>query len=216
MSRVAVVAVFVMTFLLQPYRIPSASMEPTLQIGDFGLVNKQSTAPAGKWSWLMPYRKPALHDIVIFHEPVGEGTLLVKRVVAAPGDRLHLQDGTLYLNGVLQRDSFAQYLPSPRNHFRDDFPNLQNADPDADALWWIEIRHRMHYGELTVPADRFFVMGDNRNNSQDSRYWGFVPQENIVGEPLVIYFSVRQDTKGSFWQRLRHVARWRRILTVVR
>ncbi len=215
MARATVVAIFGMTFLMQPYRIPSASMEPALQVGDFLLVNKQSPAPAGHWGWLLPYRAASHGQIVIFHERRDGGTLLVKRTIAVEGDTVSLHAGRVLLNGVLQVEPYAVYSPSPRNRFRDDFPNLQNADPDVNALWWIELRRRMHNGGLTVPANQLFVMGDNRNNSQDSRYWGFVPREDVVGEPFMIYLSMREEVSGTFWQRLRHAARWRRTVTVV-
>ncbi|MBS1815358.1 MAG: signal peptidase I [Acidobacteria bacterium] len=214
--RVMVCAIFVFAFVIQPDRIPSASMEKTLLVGDFLLVNKQKFAPPGHWGWLLPYRAAKRGDIVIFHQPMDEGTLLVKRVEAVGKDTVRLRAGELVLNGIPQWEAYAMYTPSARNRFRDDFPNLQNADPDADARWWIELRRMMHDGSVQVPDGDVFVMGDNRNNSRDSRYWGFLPQKNIVGEPLLIHLSVREDQRGTLWQRIRHAARWRRTLTVVR
>lgn len=216
MGRVLVCAIFVFAFVIQPDRIPSASMEKTLLVGDFLLVNKQKFSPAGHWGWLLPYRDARRGDVVIFHQPMDDGTLLVKRVVAVNGDSVHLHAGQLVLNGVPQTEPFAMYMPAGRSHFRDDFPNLQNADPDADARWWIELRRSMHNGAVRVPEGKVFVMGDNRNNSRDSRYWGFLPRQDIVGEPLLIHLSVREDQSGSLWHRLRHAARWRRTFTVVR
>lgn len=214
--RVMIAAMFVFTFVIQPDRIPSRSMENTLLVGDFLLVNKQKFAPAGHWHWLLPYRPAERGDVIIFHQPMDEGTLLVKRVVATEGDTLRLQAGKVVLNGQPQRERFAKYTPTPRNHFRDDFPNLQNADPDTDARWWVELRDSMRNGAVTIPEGDVFAMGDNRNNSRDSRYWGFLPQSNIVGEPLLIHLSVREDETGSLAHRLRHAARWRRTFTIIR
>ncbi len=193
MARLTAVALFVITFLVQPTQIPSSSMEHTLLAGDLLLVNKQVFAPAGHWFWLLPYRTPHDGSLVIFHYPVDPNQLLVKRVVAVAGDRIHLQNNTLYRNGVPQSEPFSQYVPAGRSPYRDRFPNLQEADPSAEAPWWIELRSRMRAGELPVPAGRYFVMGDNRNDSLDSRYWGFVTPEAVVGEPLLTYLSIAHE-----------------------
>ena len=197
LARLTVVSLFVITFLLQPFQIPSGSMEKTMLIGDFVLVNKQVFAPAGRWGWLLPYREPRHDSLVVFHYPVNPPELLVKRVIALPGDRLHLLDNHVFLDGRILNEPFALYRPAGRSSFRDRFPNLQEADPAVEAPWWIDLRSRMRDGELPVPAGRYFAMGDNRNNSQDSRFWGFVPRENIVGEPLLVYFSVDRSPDGS-------------------
>lgn len=227
-----VAAIFVFTFVIQPDRIPSRSMENTLLVGDFLLVNKQKFAPPGHFGWLLPYRPATRGDVIIFHQPF-EGTLLVKRVIAAAGDNLRLHAGQVILNEHPLAEPFAIRTASPLNHFRDDFPNLQNADPDTDARWWIQLRESMHQApaeqtqqasvdaqaqqsEVTVPANHLFAMGDNRNNSLDSRYWGFLPTENIVGEPLLIHLSIREDVQGTLAHRLRHAARWRRSFHIVR
>ncbi|ADV84293.1 signal peptidase I [Terriglobus saanensis] len=215
MLRATVVAVFVLTFLLQPYRIPSASMEKTLLVGDFLLVNKQALAPAGRWRWLLPYRKIQRGDVAVFYQPVTD-TLLVKRVIAVGGDSVALHAGQVVLNGTPRPEGYAVYAPAARSRFRDDFPNMQERDPDTDAAWWVEMRSRVQSGALQVPGGDAFMMGDNRNNSQDSRYWGFVPETKIVGSPLLVYFSVRGDEEGTFWHRLRRLGRWRRVLSVVR
>jgi signal peptidase I len=218
MLRATVVAVFVLAFLLQPYRIPSASMERTLMIGDFLLVNKQQQAPAGHWKWLLPYREVRKGDIVVFHSPVSPHALLVKRVVATQGDTLQMRAGQVMLNGVPQHENYAVYSPAQRSRFRDDFPSMQDADPDANAAWWVQMRQLVRDGELSVPCPCEFMMGDNRNDSQDSRYWGLVGQDAIIGQPLVVYFSVREDLSPdvSILQRLRHAARWRRTLYIPR
>ncbi len=202
LARLTVLSLFVITFLLQPSQIPSSSMEPTMLVGDFVLVNKQVFAPAGHWHWLLPYRDPRRDDIVVFHYPVDPSELLVKRVIAVPGDRLHLHRGAVVLNGKALNEPFTRYDTVDPSLFRDEFPTLERADPAVEAPWWIELRRRMRRGELPVPDNRYFAMGDNRNNSQDSRFWGFVPRGSIVGEPLLVYLSVDR-TAGTPRGRLR-------------
>jgi signal peptidase I len=189
---VIVVALFVLTFIVQPFRIPSESMERTLLVGDFLLVNKMAESPeSGLWFWTLPYRDVHRGDIIVFHFPPQPSEHLVKRVIGIPGDRIRLVDGTVYLNGKPQREPYALYRGSYPDSFRDQFPDGQYTDPAVDARWWLALRRDTQNGELVVPPDHYFVLGDNRNNSRDSRYWGFVPRENIVGRPFVIYFSVR-------------------------
>ena len=202
LARLTVLSLFVITFLLQPSQIPSSSMEPTMLVGDFVLVNKQVFAPAGRWHWLLPYRDPRRDDTVVFHYPVDPSELLVKRVIAVPGDRLHLHRGGVVLNGTLLEEPFTRYDTVEPSLFRDEFPTLERADPAVEAPWWIDLRRRMRGGELPVPPGRYFAMGDNRNNSQDSRFWGFVPRGSIVGEPLLVYLSVDR-TAGTARGRLR-------------
>ncbi|MGI4758341.1 MAG: signal peptidase I [Janthinobacterium lividum] len=190
LARLTVLSLFAITFLLQPSQIPTGSMQPTMLVGDFVLVNKQVFAPAGSWHWLLPYRDPAHDDIIVFHYPVDPRELLVKRVIAVPGDRLHLHRGAVVLNGSPLSEPFTAYSPSEPSQYRDEFPTLERADPSVEAAWWIELRRTIHSGDLPVPAGRYFAMGDNRNNSQDSRFWGFVPRESILGEPVLVYLSV--------------------------
>lgn len=211
MARLVTVSLFVITFLVQPSQIPTGSMIPTLLVGDFALVNKQVFAKAGRWGWLLPYRDPRRDDVIVFHYPVDPSQLLVKRVIALPGDRVHLHDGAVFLNGKQATEPFAVYTPSPASVYRDEFPNLQRADPGAMAPWWIELRQRIRKGDLPVPAGRYFAMGDNRNNSQDSRFWGFVPRGALVGEPLFIYLSTAPSGDSP-----RGRLRWERVGRVVR
>lgn len=210
LARLTVLSMFVITFLVQPSQIPTSSMEPTILVGDFVLVNKQSFAPRGHFGWLLPYRDPKRDDIIVFHYPVDPRELLVKRVIAMPGDQFHLHKGQVVLNGVPLHEAFTQYSVADRSNYRDEFPTLQRADPGVEAAWWIELRRRMRAGELPVPAGRYFAMGDNRNNSQDSRFWGFVPREAIVGEPLAIYLSA--DAEAPRKERVR----WSRLFRVIR
>ena len=227
-----VVALFLNTFVLQPYLIPSESMEHTLLVGDFLLVNKQVYAPAGSLSRrFMPYREVARGDIVVFHHP--QPPFLVKRVVGVPGDRLRMEDGRVTVNGQTLDEPYAAFEPAARNPFRDDFPATVYTDPEVDPVWWKQMQSLTRDGELIVPKDEYFVLGDNRNHSDDSRYWGFVSRQQIVARPLVIYFSVARPSTTDVQQaalqatddrlghdrelsaRLTGFARWKRIFLVV-
>ncbi len=211
LARLTVLSMFVITFLVQPSQIPSSSMEPTMLVGDFVLVNKQVFAVPGHWRWLLPYRDPHHDDIIVFHYPVDPGELLVKRVIALPDDRIHLHAGRVVLNGSAVAEPFTVYSTAENSSYRDEFPTLQRADPAVEASWWIELRHRMRAGELPVPVGRYFAMGDNRNNSQDSRFWGFVQRDTIVGEPLLVYLSVDRSDGAP-----RGHLRWQRTFSVLR
>ena len=188
-----VIAIFIITFCVQPFRIPSESMESTLLVGDFLLVNKQTGPPNPDGSSLL-YPSTAIHrgDIVVFHDPVDSSLHLIKRVIGLPGDHLRLHAGRVFINDHALTEPYAVYRPGPPDNFRDNFPRLQSADPEIDSHWWIRMRSLIENGELIIPTGNYFVMGDNRNDSEDSRYWGFVPSEAIVGKPLVIYFSLQQ------------------------
>ena len=207
-------------------------MEHTLLVGDFLLFNKQIYAPAGSLSaWMLPYRPVQRGDIIVFHHP--KPPLLVKRVVGLPGDRLRIVDGQVYVNGSLLDEPYATFEPAPPNDFRDNFPAKIYTDPAVDPEWWRQMQSLTHNGELTVPAGKYFVLGDNRNYSEDSRFWGFVPRNAVVARPLVIYFSltrpsttdVQPVTQQASDDRLGHerdlavrlygFARWNRIFRIV-
>jgi signal peptidase I len=226
--RTVVAALFLLTFVLQPYLIPSESMEHTLLVGDFLLVNKQLYARPGVLSrWLLPYRDVERGDIVVFHHP--QPPLLVKRVVGIPGDRLRIDDGRVSVNGVPLDEPYAAFEPAAFNPFRDDFPARVYTDPEVDPAWWKQMQSLVRNGELVVPEGQYFVLGDNRNHSKDSRFWGFVSRQQIVARPLVIYFSVTRpsttDVEQAMDDRLGHdrelsarligFARWKRIFHVV-
>jgi signal peptidase I len=223
-------ALFVLTFIAQPYRIPSGSMEETLLIGDFLLVNKVVFANPGPWNPLLAYEPVKRDDILVFHYPIDASMYLVKRVIGSPGDELHLHNGLVYLDGQLQREPFALYIPSYANQFRDEFPTPTYTDPGVSSRWWMQMQRNVHWGQLEIPAGQYFVLGDNRNDSLDSRYWGLVPRQNIVGEPFLVYFSVvtasRSEITGltsdrlahehGWWNSLAGAARWSRIFHVIR
>jgi len=230
--QTVVVALFLLTFLLEPYLIPSESMEHTLLVGDFLLVNKQVYAQEG-WlgRLLLPNRDVVRGDIIVFHHP--RPPFLVKRVVGVPGDRLRIEDGRVLVNGVVQDEPYAAFEPAASNPFRDDFPARVYTDPEVDPLWWHQMQSLTHDGELVVPKGEYFVLGDNRNHSLDSRFWGFVPRSQIVARPLVIYFSLKRPSTTDVQQaplqasddrlghdsqlsaRLTGFARWKRIFHVV-
>ena len=230
--RTIVAALFLLTFVLQPYLIPSESMEHTLLVGDFLLVNKQIFAPPGSLSRrLMPYREVARGDIVVFHHP--QPPYLVKRVVGVPGDRLRIEDGRVTVNGLTLYEPYAAFEPTARIPFRDEFPARVYTDPEVDPAWWKQMQSLTRDGELVVPEGQYFVLGDNRNHSKDSRFWGFVPRAQIVARPLVIYFSLSRPSTTDVQQavlqagddklghdrqlstRLTGFARWKRIFRVV-
>lgn len=228
--RTLVVALFLLTFVLQPFLIPSESMERTLLVGDFLLVNKQVFAPAGgPWNpgrWLMPYRPVRRGDIVVFHHSMP--AYLIKRVIGVPGDRIRIEGSRVFVNGTLLDEPYAAYEPAPASLFRDNFPGRMYTDPNVDPTWWMELQQLTHDGELVVPQGEYFMLGDNRNHSKDSRYWGLVPRDAIVAKPLVIYFSLRRASTtdvGGEDDRLGHgtglaarlsaFARWDRVFRVV-
>lgn len=229
--RTVVVALFLLTFVLQPFLIPSESMEHTLLVGDFLLVNKQIFAPSGGKGnparWLLPYRDVQRGDIVVFHHP--DPPYLVKRVVGIPGDRIRIKDGRVAVNGVPLDEPYAAFEPVAPNPFLQNFPTTVYTDPNIDPAWWRQLQSLTQNGELVVPPGQYFMLGDNRNHSKDSRFWGFVPRQAIVARPLVIYFSLRRPSTtdvqqaaddrlghdGALSARLVGFARWKRIFQVV-
>ena len=206
---ILVVALFIMTFTAQPFRIPSSSMEPTLLVGDFLLVNKEVST--GRFPALASASLIHRGDVIVFHYPVDPALHLVKRVIGLPGDRLRLRDGRVWIDGRALSEPYAVYLPSAADSYRDDFPRPDRADPAVDSRWWIQMHSLVANGELTIPPDSYFVLGDNRNNSEDSRYWGLVPRAAIVGKPFLIYFSLKEPAVS-----LTNLARWDRTLRIVR
>ncbi len=203
-----VVALFILTFVVQPFRIPSASMEPTLLVGDFLLVNKQVSNRR-----LLPQASASRiqrGDLIVFHYPVNPAKDLVKRVVGLPGEQLRMHEGHVYIDNHALDEPYAAYRTAAADSYRDDFPRVDRADPGVDSRWWIQMHTLVSRGELTIPADNYFVLGDNRNDSEDSRYWGLVPRAAIVGKPFLVYFSLNEPTSS-----LTNLARWNRALRIV-
>ena len=190
---VLVVGLFILTFLCQNFVIPSGSMEKTLLVGDHLVVDRISLAPSTKWMPLVHYREPRRGDIVVFLKPGEPDLFLVKRLIGVPGDHLHLRNGIVIINGIAQAQPHAEPT-TPENYrdYLDDFP-LVTMTPDMGATeaWSVDSSNYIKDGDLIVPPGRYFMMGDNRHNSLDSRYWGFVPAENIVGRPLFNYWSFK-------------------------
>jgi len=231
MAAVLVSGLFIITFIMQAFEIPSRSMEQTLLVGDHLFVDRVRFAPETKWSKaLLPYRPIHRGDVIVFLSPAQAGLYLVKRVRGVPGDRLHLQDGRLYVNGQLQDEPFVQ-RDSTQVAYRDNFPAVPATEGEGLTFdWRLSMSSHVQDGELVVPPDSYFAMGDNRNNSYDSRYWGFVPRENLIGRPLFIYWSFEtpedQYEKKGMGERLAFIGnviihffdetRWRRTFKMVR
>ncbi len=204
--EIVVIAIFIVTFVVQPFRIPSESMQPTLFVGDFGLADKQAFAFEGPLARLLPPGRVERGDLMIFHYPVDPHQYLVKRVVGVPGDRIRLRGGRVWIDGSLLAEPYAFYSPSPANAFRDEFPTVRETRPALRPSWSGQLQRATRDDELIVPSDEYFVLGDNRNDSEDSRFWGFVPRSAIVGRPLLVYFSLHrpeeQDGPISMRERL--------------
>jgi len=229
---VIVVGLFILTFIFQNFVIPSGSMEKTLLIGDHVLVDRVNLAPPAHWAPFVRYRTVHRGDIIVFLKPGYPDMFLVKRVVGIPGDRVHLHEGYVYLNGQRQDEpqaghpDYSSYLA-----YRDEFPNVPTSQgQDIEPVWANDLPNHIQSGDLVVPPGNYFAMGDNRLNSLDGRFWGFVPRENIVGRPLFVYWSFispEEDEEhvsmGERMQQMGHVllhffdqTRWSRTFHMVR
>ncbi|MGE5567945.1 MAG: signal peptidase I [Rhodospirillales bacterium] len=189
-----ILLLFATTTLVQSYVIPTVSMEDTLLRGDHLLVDKLSYAPGGGLSsYILPYQQVERGDIIVFRWPIDVRQNYVKRVVGVPGDRLRIVNKQLYLNGTPLVEPYAIHKTPYFDSYRDNFPGEPNVRLEEPGLAMLE--ENVVNGELVVPPDHYFVMGDNRDNSLDSRYWGFVPRQNIIGKPLMIYWSYDAPTE---------------------
>lgn len=189
-----ILLLFATTTLVQAFVIPSASMEDTLLIGDHVLVDKLVFAPAGTISrHLLPYRDVRRGDVIVFRYPRDIKEDYVKRAIGVPGDRIRLVNKQLMLNGHLVNEPYAIHRTSYIDSYRDNFPASPDPSLPQSALDMLE--YHVVNGEVVVPPGCIFAMGDNRDDSLDSRYWGFVPRENIVGTPLLIYWSYEASTQ---------------------
>lgn len=224
-----VIAIFVITFIVQAFQIPSESMESTLLIGDYLLVDKLEYGPASAWM-LAPYTAIHRGDIIVFRYPVNPKMHFVKRVIGVPGDRIRMRNGIVYVNGEAHFEPYVIEKSRGRDFYRDNFPTTREISPQVSAQWWSDFPGLMRNGDLLVPEDSYFVLGDNRHESLDSRYWGLVPRESVVGRPLLVYFSVdpapptttpaiASDRIGRLTARVWHlpeVIRWHRAFHLVR
>jgi signal peptidase I len=222
-----VLLLFGTTTLVQAFVIPTGSMEDTLLVGDHLLVDKLVYAPPGAMSsHLLPYRDVKRGDIIVFRYPVDIRQTFVKRCIGVPGDRLRLEHKRLFLNGRRVEEPYAYYKTDYLDFYRDNFPARPNAHVPDRALDML-LNH-VRGGELVVPEGSYFAMGDNRDSSLDSRYWGFVPRANIVGKPLMVYWSYDASTEAlsDSSLSLRHLidlveyfptkTRWRRTFQLIR
>ena len=179
-------ALFVRTFVFQAFKIPSGSMEKGLLVGDHLIINKMGFAPAMTSidRALLPSREIKRGDVIVFKYPVDPARDFIKRVIGLPGDRLELKQKKIYINGQPLEEPYVQFLT----------PMPAEGEQSQDK--------RVAYGPVTVPADQYFMMGDNRDNSDDSRYWGFVPATYVKGQALFIYFSTGASFGDVQWGRL--------------
>jgi signal peptidase I len=176
-----ILALFIRTFVVQAFKIPTGSMEENLLIGDHLLVNKFVFGPTESTveRTLLPVARVKRGDVIVFKYPEEPDRDFIKRVIGLPGETLEVREKKVYVNGQALVEPYAHYL-----------------QPAASASEFHEVTSfdvRERYGPVTVPPNQFFVMGDNRDNSQDSRYWGFLPRENIKGRALIIYWSYEAD-----------------------
>jgi signal peptidase I len=179
-------ALFVRTWVFQAFKIPTGSMEPNLLIGDHLIVNKMIFAPtlSGVERAILPHRDIRRGEVIVFKFPKDPTRDFIKRVIGLPGDKIELRRKKVYVNGEAIEDPFA-HLTLP----------LSPEGTKSEDL-------REEYGPVTVPSGQLFVMGDNRDNSEDSRYWGFLPETFVKGKALFIYFSVGQSVGDVQWSRL--------------
>ena len=234
LAGVLVTGIFIITFILQAFEIPSASMENTLLIGDHVFVNRVQFAPPSRWiKPIVAYTQIHDDDIVVFLSPSESNLYVVKRIMGVPGDRIHLRNGTVYRNGQKLDEPYIFNTGQELGDvvYRDNFPSVPPSDySGVTSEWKLTMPQHIENGDLVVPADSYFAMGDHRDVSLDSRYWGFIPRENVIGRPMFIYWSFEtppnQYQQTSFSDRisfLGHVVlhffdmtRWKRTLRVVR
>jgi signal peptidase I len=220
------------TFVVQAFKIPSQSMEPTLLVGDHLLVNKFIFEGNRAWyEKVLPYRPVRRGDIIVFRFPFDDHEHYVKRVIGLPGDRIRIADQRLYINESSVAEPYAYHDLTTYDPMSENFPPAGHfAAMGMRAEWAEQIKNYLQNGELVVPPDHYFVMGDNRNSSLDSRYWGFVDRRAIIGRPILVYWSVRATADDysdrSLLGSLRGITgalvhlpsetRWHRMLRAVR
>jgi signal peptidase I len=230
-ASVLAVGLFILTFVVQHFEIPSRSMEKTLLVGDHVFVDRLTPVGKGMLGWVLPDRGLRRGDTAVFltPNPDQQGTYLVKRIIGLPGDRIRLHNGNVYLNGVRQAEPYV-VRDGTYNAYRDEFPAAFTYGIGQLARGWpATLAGSIHEGEVVIPPDHYFAMGDNRDNSADSRYWGFVPKENIIGRPLVVFWSFDvpeddgepkpfADRISSFLHTTVHffgLTRWNRVFRLV-
>jgi len=219
------ILLFGTTTLVQAFIVPTPSMDTTVMVGDHLLVDKLSYAPAGSITrHFLPYTEVQRGDIIVFRYPIDIRQNYVKRVIGVPGDHIRVVNKDLYVNGKRLHEPYARHITSDIEPYRDNFPG-EPRGPVYDRAKEMLAEHVLN-GELVVPPDSYFAMGDNRDNSLDSRYWGFVPRENIIGKPLLIFWSYDAPTEDLVDYTTNHFidlaknffvkTRWERTLKLVR
>lgn len=220
-----VLLVWFTSTVAQPFVVPTASMETTIMTGDHLIVDKIAYSPPGALSkYLLPYQDVRRGDVVVFRYPLNINMPYVKRVIGIPGDKIQFNDKKLILNGKPTEEPYAQFIGPNLDPYAANFPVVSPSyvyPRGAEML-----RDNVRDGVLTVPSGYYLCMGDNRENSDDSRYWGLVPRENIVGKPLIIWWSFEASTEHlatySFDQVFNLVTnffqktRWKRTFQLVR
>ena len=202
-------------FLLEAFTIPTSSMEGTLLVGDFLFVNKAlyGAEIPGTQARLPAFRDPERGDLVVFQPPHDSARVYVKRVVGIPGDTLEMDQKKLFLNGTLVEESYARYLDNRGDAIHPGMNwQTEYLAPRGSAGRYIPSRD--NWGPLVVPPEKFFMLGDNRDNSEDSRYWGFIGRDDIRGHPWMVYLSLEEEDRfsGGWLQRVR----WDRVGYLVR
>jgi signal peptidase I len=191
-------ALFGTTFIVQAFKIPSQSMEPTLLVGDHLLVNKFIFEGRGAWyEKVLPYRTVRRGDIIVFKFPFDDHPHYVKRVIGLPGERLRIVNQQVYINGDRLTEPYVVHDPAGEDSFGDNFPPSERyfSSVGLRPEWAQTILGYVQHSELVIPANHYFVMGDNRDRSWDSRYWGFVDRDAIMGRPMLIYWSVQATSE---------------------
>jgi signal peptidase I len=188
------VLLFGTTTVLQAFVVPTGSMEGTMLVGDHLFVDRLAYSPSGPISkHLLPYQEVKRGDIIVFRYPLDIRENYVKRVIGVPGDRIHMRDNVVYLNGRPLQEPYKVLIPGHRSSYIENFP--QTPDILIPERGLEMLREHVENGELVVPPGFYFAMGDNRDNSADSRYWGLVPRENIIGKPTMIWWSYDAPTE---------------------
>lgn len=201
-----ILALFGTTFIVQAFKIPTPSMEDNLLVGDHLLVNKFAFGARGSLvDRVVPLREIRRGDIIVFKYPLDLTKHYVKRVIGLPGDRIHVVDATVFVNGQPLVEPYKMMRPDV---YREPFPPLKGSTtykvPEGEYGWYEPFRHG---NDIVIPKGHYFAMGDNRDNSADSRYWGFVPRELIVGKALIIYWSYESDSDAYRRTEVRDLAR---------
>jgi signal peptidase I len=234
LAGVLATGLFIITFVVQAFSIPTGSMENTLLVGDHVFVNRIQFAPkTSLLQKLFPYSEIRRGDIVVFLSPQTPGLFVVKRVIGIPGDRIHLRDGVVYRNGERLDEPYVLHdRDYPTDDYRDNFPQVSppDLDPNIYSVWRTELPSHIQGGDIVVPPNAYFGMGDHRGVSLDSRFWGFIPRQNVIGRPMFIYWSFEtpegqylrtspRDQLAILGHTIIHFldeTRWRRIIQVVR